>query len=273
MTYFGVLLQFIGPPLVLLGLWALRDARRGLVTGPGLRADWAGCVLAGHVALAVVYTTPWDNYLVATRVWWYDDALVSGITLGYVPLEEYLFFVVQALLVGLWLLTLSRVIFVAPVSPQPLPAHWRYGLAGLVGMIWLGAAALLVSGWRPGTYLGLELTWGLFPLLLQLAFGADILWRRRGLVLAAIVPAVFYLCAVDALAIHSGTWTIDPAQSTGALIAGVLPVEEVIFFSLTTTLVVLGMTLMLAPESLPRARAWWCLIFQREKHYAHSDRS
>ena len=29
--------------------------------------------------IAVVYTTHWDNYLVATRVWWYDPALVSGI--------------------------------------------------------------------------------------------------------------------------------------------------------------------------------------------------
>ena len=24
-----------------------------------------------------VYTTPWDNYLVATNVWWYDPALVK----------------------------------------------------------------------------------------------------------------------------------------------------------------------------------------------------
>lgn len=256
MTYLNVLLQFIGPPLLLLGLWALYDARRGAVTGPGLQARWAWRVLAAHVALALLYTTPWDNYLVATGVWWYDPALVTGLTIGYVPLEEYIFFVVQTLLVGLWLLTLSRVIFVTNVSSQGAPVWLRQWTAATVAVLWLGAAVILLGGWQKGTYLGLELVWGLFPLFIQLAFGADILWRRRGLVAAALVPAVLYLCAVDALAIHSGTWTIDAAQSTGWLIGGILPIEEVVFFGLTTTLVVVGMVLMLAPESLSRAQAW-----------------
>lgn len=256
MTYSDVLLQFIGPPLVLLTLWALYDARRGRVTGPGLRADWAWGVLAGHVALALLYTTPWDNYLVATGVWWYDPALVSGVTLGYVPLEEYVFFVVQTLLVGLWLLTLSRVIFVSPVRSQASGSVRRWA-TGAIGLLWLVSLAMLLIGWRPGTYLSLELVWGLIPLLIQFAFGADILWQRRGLLLATFVPTALYLCTVDALAIRAGTWTIDPQQSTGLLIAGILPVEEAVFFSLTTALIVCGMTLMLAPESLPRAQAWW----------------
>jgi lycopene cyclase domain-containing protein len=255
-TYSGVLVQFIGPPLTVLALWALFDGRRGRVTGGGLRAQWAWRVLAAHVALALLYTTPWDNYLVATGVWWYEPALVTGVTLGYVPLEEYVFFVVQTLMVGLWLLTLSRVIFVAPVQSEA-SGRVRAWATGVTGGVWLAAVALLLTGWRPGTYLGLELAWGLVPLMIQFAFGADILWRRRGLLLATFLPAALYLCAVDAIAIRSGTWTIDPQQSIGLLIAGVLPVEEVIFFSLTTALVVCGMTLMLAPESLPRAQAWW----------------
>ncbi len=57
---------------------------------------------------AVIYTTPWDNYLVANRVWYYDPQLVLNVILGYVPLEEYLFFILQTLLAGLFALWLWR---------------------------------------------------------------------------------------------------------------------------------------------------------------------
>ncbi len=67
-----------------------------------------GLVLAGLIVAAVLYTTPWDNYLVATRVWYYDPALVLNIILGYVPFEEYAFFALQTVLVGLFALWLWR---------------------------------------------------------------------------------------------------------------------------------------------------------------------
>ena len=51
--------------------------------------------------VAVLYTTPWDNYLVATGVWWYDPHLVAGLVLGWVPIEEYTFFILQTLAMGL----------------------------------------------------------------------------------------------------------------------------------------------------------------------------
>lgn len=253
MTYFGVLGQFIMPPLVLLALWAWLDARRGRVAGTGLDGRWAWRILWAHVVIALVYTTPWDNYLVATDVWWYDESLVTGLTLGWVPIEEYTFFVVQTLLSGLWLLALSRRAF--PARPETLDRPTMRRLSTVaVGAVWAASVAILVAGWKPGTYLGLELAWGLIPVMLQLWFGADILWARRKLVAAAILVPGTYLCVVDALAIQSGTWTIDPAQSTGIMVAGVLPVEEIVFFFLTTTLVVFGMTLMLAEESLARAK-------------------
>jgi lycopene cyclase domain-containing protein len=59
-------------------------------------------MLLGLAAIAVIYTTPWDNYLVATRVWYYDPRLVLNITLWYVPIEEYTFFVLQTFLTGLF---------------------------------------------------------------------------------------------------------------------------------------------------------------------------
>ena len=57
-------------------------------------------------AIAFAYTTPWDNAIVALGVWAYDPALVWGIVLGWVPLEEYLFFLLQPMLSGLIVLAL-----------------------------------------------------------------------------------------------------------------------------------------------------------------------
>ncbi|MFO7536917.1 MAG: lycopene cyclase domain-containing protein, partial [Chloroflexota bacterium] len=208
------------------------------------------------IVVAFLYTTPWDNYLVATGVWWYDPALVTGIVWGWVPIEEYTFFVVQTLLGGLWLLCMFR--YWPPASAySPLNGRWRVGATAVILLIWLGSVVLLVSGWQPGTYLGLELIWALPPIAVQLAFGADILWRYRRYVLSSIVILSLYLSATDALAISSGTWTIDPQQSLGIYLGGILPVEEFIFFLLTNILVICGITLLLAQESHERFDAFW----------------
>ncbi|NDJ78023.1 MAG: lycopene cyclase domain-containing protein [Chloroflexi bacterium] len=252
MTYFGVLVIFIGPPLVALGVWNWLDVRRGKTLGTGLLERLALPVLLGHVVIALAYTTPWDNYLVATEVWWYDPDLVTGLTLGWVPIEEYTFFIVQTLLSGLLLLTLARYL---PLIPHFRPqAGLRRNAVLVLGVLWLVSITPLLIGWDPGTYLALELGWALPPIMLQAGFGADILWSRRRLVVPGILLPTVYLCLVDAIAINSGTWTIDPSQSTGIMVGGVLPIEEVVFFFLTNTLVVLGMTLMLAEESHQRTR-------------------
>jgi lycopene cyclase domain-containing protein len=108
LTYFGFHLRVLLPPILVLGVLVLRDSRRGKRLPAVLRRRPAGLALLIHVALAVIYTTPWDNYLVATRVWWYDPARVTGVTLGWVPIAEYTFFVLQTVLTGLWLVWLGR---------------------------------------------------------------------------------------------------------------------------------------------------------------------
>ena len=251
MTYFGFLAKFVVIPLVLIGGLTLYDVAYRKKTLPdGLRGLPAWIVLAAHVVVALIYTTPWDNYLVATRVWWYDPKLVTGITIGWVPIEEYAFFVLQTLLTGLWLLWLARRL-PPPMDAPPRPRlRWISALA--VGLIWLASVVGLLSGWKPGVYLTIQLAWALPPIIFQLVFGADILWRYRGLVLLALVPATLYLGAVDAVAIGAGTWTIDPAQSLEIYLGGVLPLEEFTFFLVTNTLVAFGMTLVLARESQAR---------------------
>jgi putative membrane protein len=251
MTYFGVLLRFIGPPLVVLVAVTLYDRRHRSLPEPF--QTWpAWAILWGHVLIALVFTTPWDNYLVANRIWWYEPSLVTGITLWWVPIEEYTFFAVQTLMTGLWILALVRRL---PVPDAPFRARprARWVSFGLVAALWGVWVILLISAWSPGRYMALLLGWFLPPVLLQLAFGADILWHYRRLVLVALLVPTVYLCILDAAAIASGTWTISPHYTVG-LELGVLPLEEMTFFLMTNVLIAFGVVLMLARESHVRAR-------------------
>jgi len=248
MTYFGFLALFLGLPLVLLLILTWHDYHKNKELPQTLWASSPRVAIPVLSFIAVVYTTPWDNYLVATNVWWYDPTLVTGIVLGWVPIEEYTFFLVQTIFTGLWLLFLARRL---PLSSVPFsPSNKvRPGTTLITGLIWIVSVAILVTSWWPGTYLALELVWALPPIMLQLAFGADILWHYRRLVLATILSMTLYLSFADSLAISSGTWTIDPAQSLNVFLGGHLPIEEFIFFLLTNTLVTFGMVLILAHES------------------------
>lgn len=91
MTYPLFLLIYLVVPILILGVWLRRE---------WLQTWWLRAA-AFTILIALVYTTPWDNYLVATQVWYYDPARVWNIILGWVPLEEYLFFVLQTILAGL----------------------------------------------------------------------------------------------------------------------------------------------------------------------------
>jgi lycopene cyclase domain-containing protein len=245
MTYFGFLAVFILIPILLLALMDIRSARKqSSQSRPGI--GWA---IGIHIVLALIYTTPWDNYLVATHVWYYSPKLVSGIVIGYVPLEEYLFFILETLLAGLWLYLLTnRINAVSGFKPS---VRLRVGSVSTVILIWLAATFIYTNHWKSATYLSIILFWALPAIIPQLAFGADILWHHRKLLFWSIVPIGLYLSFSDALAIASGTWTIDPAQSTGIFI-GSLPLEETVFFFVTATLICFGVVLLLATESQPR---------------------
>jgi lycopene cyclase domain-containing protein len=271
MTYFGFLALFLVFPLVVISLLTLFDARRHRAWFNSRSGKVAARALLVHVILAVTYTTPWDNYLVAARVWWYDPARVLGLTLGWVPLEEYLFFILQTYFTGMILFAALRrrppnspisnpLISNSPITNNPF---LRLTSSLTLTFIWLASILLLALGWKPGTYLGLELVWALPPIALQLAVGADILWRYRRSLVPVLSGVTLYLCAADFLAIGLGVWTIDPAQSLNLFIGGALPVEEVVFFLLTNTLIVFGLTLALAPETWARWAQFKSVFRQR----------
>lgn len=247
MTYFGFLVVFlVSPILALTGLLYYRR-RSGLGSALGGRA--AVLAVAVHMLLALVYTTPWDNYLVATGVWYYDPAHVTGVVLGYVPLEEYVFFLLESLLVGLWWIALRP--SSGPARPFESHAGLRKSLSAVALLIWAVSTVAFFRNWTPGTYLTLILSWVLVPIGIQLAFGSDLLWHYRRLVAGTILPVALYLSVADSIAIKTGIWAISEAQTTGLHLFG-LPLEEGLFFLATATVLGFGMTLALVPEGQER---------------------
>ncbi|MEH1126656.1 lycopene cyclase domain-containing protein [Micromonospora sp. CPCC 206061] len=62
-------------------------------------------------------------------------------------------------------------------------------------------------------------------------------WRR---LLLTLLPVVVIFVAWDLAAIAAGHWTFDPAQTTGVVLPGGLPVDELLFFVVVPVCAVLG---------------------------------
>jgi lycopene cyclase domain-containing protein len=230
LSYLQVHLLFVLPPIAV--LWF---ARRRL---PADRTRIAGVGIALMTAVAVAYTTPWDNYLIEQGVWWYGEGRVLA-RIWAAPVEEYAFFVLQSVLTALWLYRLD---FDPAYRPGDLASVPR--VAGAVGLLAVAAVAagVLLVGPTSGFYMAAILAWACPVLALQWAVGGGYLvrtWRRWGVAVA--VPTL-YLWFVDRLAIGFGVWTISSTHTVGVSIVG-LPIEEATFFLVTNVMLVFGLTL------------------------------
>lgn len=263
LTYFGSLIIFLIPPIFLLSIIKGRDFWMNRTKTRKNELWTLFLFLSSLIIMAVVYTTPWDNYLVATGVWWYHIERVSGLLIGYVPLEEYIFFILQTLLTGLVVLVIwnPQEQNIQEINKNNRTHYW---VALIIAILWAVSALLMVFGERSLNYLTLILTWALVPIFVQIAFGGDILWtQRKSLILAISIPTI-YLWIMDAISINAGIWTIDPEQTIG-LGLGNLPLEEMLFFLLTNILVSFGMTLLLSPISKVRIKS----LIKNQFHTAH----
>ena len=233
MTYLAFHFVFTIPPILIM----LFTLPRPLAGVGGLRGRWA---IPALCVIAFTYTTPWDNYLVANEVWWYGTDRVIA-TVGHVPIEEYMFFVLQPILTGLFLYH-----FLSRWGPGQGP---RSDMARNVGVslflfLSLVGAGLVFSGWDPGLYLGLILVWAGPILTFMWIYAGRSLWSMRRTLLVAVGIPTLYLWIADATAIHLNIWTISDQFTVGWAPFG-LPLEEAVFFLVTNLMVVKGILLFL----------------------------
>ena len=205
--------------------------------------------------IAVLYTTLWDNYLVASKVWNYDPNKILGITIGYVPFEEYMFFILQTFLIGITFLLIYR-----QFSEKIYKRKERTSVRGIrnlliippVLLIWTFSLFTFFLQIESLNYLNLILLWALPPITMQLLFGADILWQMRIPISFTIIIGTFYFAITDAIAIQDGIWEISPFQTINILLGGILPIEEFTFFLVTNLLITFGISLLISQSSYER---------------------
>jgi lycopene cyclase domain-containing protein len=259
-TYLQFVVAFVVPPALALAV--------AVFAAGGERGHAAGIALLASVALA--YTTPWDNYLVAKGVWRYGDGVVTA-RIWHAPVGEYLFVLLQTLVAGLWFARVAAAGEPATGGATPAgdrflpdgdrpaaaPAHdpdvrglvrtvlerpVRGSLAGAgawTGVALGGLALLGVPDWY---YLGAILAWAGPVLALQWAYGGRYLYRRRRRCAVAVLGPTLYLAVVDRIAIDAGLWRLSPAHTSGLTVFG-LPIEEGAFFLLTNLMLAQGFLL------------------------------
>jgi len=223
MSYAAFLLIFVALPLVSLLFFG---RRQGVLNKEILTGILVLCLIA------LLYTSPWDNYLIKKGIWNYPEGAVLG-TLGYVPLEEYGFMVLQTGLAGaLFALSMRKVNF-GKLGFNPIGILLS-SFVGILGVVCLSA--------ERGTYAGLILLWAFPPLAIQWALGGRVLLATFSRWIVTWVILTAYLCFADSFAIYEGIWFLNVKTRSGIEI-GNLPIEEALFFATTNLFVLQGLSL------------------------------
>ncbi|GAA1855863.1 lycopene cyclase domain-containing protein [Asanoa iriomotensis] len=87
-------------------------------------------------------------------------------------------------------------------------------------------------------------------LWLEPALRVNVLARWRRLLLT-VVPVMAVFAAWDIAAIAAGHWSFDPRQTTGVLLPGGLPLDELLFFLVVPLCAILGFEAVRAVLRLP----------------------
>jgi lycopene cyclase domain-containing protein len=88
---------------------------------------------------------------------------------------------------------------------------------------------------------------GTLPLELWLGVRVYRQWKR---LLLTLLPVVAVFVVWDLYAISAGHWTFDEEQTTGVLLPGELPLDELLFF------VVVPTCALLSVEAVRKVRGW-----------------
>ena len=211
------------------------------------RSDVRPLAVAVIVAVAMVYTVPWDNYLILRGVWSYGADSVAAVV-WHAPVEEYLFILLQPFVAALWLHVISP--GVPANDGTVVTGRDRWVGAGGGAFVSLVGVALLATD--ATFYLGAILVWSGPVLALQWAVGWPYLLARGQTLVVAVFAPTAYLWIADRVALESGIWILSEQYTTGLAVLG-LPIEEATFFLVTNVFVVQG--LLLYPWVIDRWRS------------------
>ncbi len=207
---------------------------------------------AGWVLLAVmVFTAPWDNLAAKWGIWGFPREKYWR-RLGYLPVEEYAFFVLQSLNVILAVRALFRFFPDWILGLETSLSSRALLLLGASAVVWVLAAGQ-ARWWRrragPRVNYALHLAWFLPVVYAQWVIAPGLFGAHAG-VLASVTGffGVYYTLA-DLAAVRAGTWFFDEKQITGVKLFGVLPWEEIAFFFLTSLLVAQSYLLLAPPDA------------------------
>ncbi|KAJ3245182.1 hypothetical protein HDU78_009788 [Chytriomyces hyalinus] len=227
LTYLDVHLLYTLPPIAVLAF-----ALRRFVDSTEVNK------IIALASIAIIYTTPWDNYIVAKGAWTYPADRVLAV-IGYVPIEEYAFFVIQTMFTGLVCLACTRWdLHLLHLKPAPLSVRI------LPMLLFLLMAGLGISIATPNTstfYIGALLGWTGPVLALQWWIAGPFIWSLRRRVVMSVVAPTLYLWWVDHSSIKNGVWDISTTGTLGLLVTPHLPIEEAAFFLIVNCMVVFGL--------------------------------
>jgi len=205
----------------------------------------------GIVLFAVVlFTAPWDNLAAKWGIWGFPREKYC-FRIGYLPVEEYAFFVLQSVNV---MLAVRALFHFFP--------DWLIGQKTDVGAATLICLAASIIPWTfitfrfrslrrtagPRVNYAIHLAWFLPVIYTQWLLAPSLFWGHASLLLLLTASFGAYYTLADVFAVRSGTWYFDEKQITGAKLGGILPWEEIAFFFLTSLLVAQSYLLLLASE-------------------------
>jgi len=203
------------------------------------------------VLLAVmIFTTPWDNLAAKWGIWGFPREKYS-LRLGYLPVEEYAFFLLQSVNVMLAVRALFRFFPDWQTRQETGVGKWTLICLAASVIPWIFVALQLhwlrqKAGLRVNY--AIHLAWFLPVIYAQWILAPPLFWNHAGLL--ALVTTAFgvYYTLADLAAVRAGTWFFDEKQITGLKLGGVLPWEEIVFFFLTSLLVAQSYLLLLPSD-------------------------
>ncbi|KAH9818114.1 Squalene/phytoene synthase-domain-containing protein [Melampsora americana] len=219
--------------------------------------------------VAVLYTLPWDSYIIYHKAWSYAPWAVTATIFG-VPIEEVFFFIIQTFLTGylynLFTFPLLPSLYLLP-KPNSFPIRYphlwsfiRWSPSFLFG----GFSILSWIKCQPNSHQFYITCIGFWasPIccFLWTIAGDHILLRPTSIIYSILLPTI-YLCATDIIALRRGIWSISTSTSLGIFVWPDLPIEEAFFFLITNTILVFGLAAFEKIEAI--INTWPELILER----------